>query len=63
MKIKTDLRKLFADKVLDLTNLGVAATLFNRYLNKKEFSLSDIVISAIILTVGYYVSYLLYSKK
>lgn len=63
VKITPELRKLYAEKLLDLTNIGVGATLFGQFLSEKAFSWTLTVIGFILLMIGYIVSYLIYPRR
>ena len=62
-KFNPELRKLYAEKFLDLTNIGVGATLFGQFLSKEKLSGNVTVAGLAILIVGYIISYFIYSKK
>jgi len=40
IKISPELRKLYAEKVLELANIGAGATLFSQFLTDKGFSVT-----------------------
>ncbi|PIV09119.1 hypothetical protein COS31_05375 [Candidatus Roizmanbacteria bacterium CG02_land_8_20_14_3_00_36_15] len=65
MKSKTNkaLRRLYSDKILDLTNLGVGTTLFGQFIAGKKFSWDITIIGLIILVLGYFMSYILHPKN
>ncbi|OGK10709.1 hypothetical protein A2767_04490 [Candidatus Roizmanbacteria bacterium RIFCSPHIGHO2_01_FULL_35_10] len=63
IKISPGLRKLYAEKVLELANIGAGATLFSQFLTEKGFSWLSTFVGFGIIIVGYVVSYLLYPKR
>ena len=63
IKISPELRKLYAEKVLELANIGAGATLFSQFLTDKGFSWLLTAVGFVILIVGYIVSYLLYPRR
>ncbi|OGK24480.1 hypothetical protein A2954_07605 [Candidatus Roizmanbacteria bacterium RIFCSPLOWO2_01_FULL_37_12] len=63
IKISPELRKLYAEKVLELANIGAGATVFGQFLSEKVFSWLITIFGFVILIVGYIISYLLLKKK
>lgn len=63
IKISPELRKLYAEKVLELANIGAGATLFGQFFSEGKFSWRTIIFGCVILIVGYVISYLLMRKK
>jgi len=63
IKVTAGLRKLYAEKVLELANIGAGATLFSQFLTDKGFSWLLTAVGFVILIVGYIVSYLLYPRR
>ena len=63
IKISPELRKLYAEKVLELANIGAGATLFSQFLTEKGSSWLLTAVGFVILIVGYIVSYLLYPRR
>ena len=63
IKVTAGLRKLYAEKVLELANIGAGATLFSQFLTEKGSSWLLTAVGFVILIVGYIVSYLLYPRR
>lgn len=62
-RFNPELRKLYSEKVLDLTNIGVVATLFGQFLSEDRLSGTVTIVGLAILIVGYVISYIIYTKK
>lgn len=58
--IKPELKKLYAEKTFDLTNIGAGATLFGQFLADKDFSWRIVILGILLIGIGYSVSYWLY---
>ncbi len=56
------LKKLWAEKTFDLTNIGAGALLFGQFLSDKRFSWTATVLGLILIIVGYLTSYYLIKK-
>lgn len=59
-KVAPQLRKVYADKILDLTNIGAGATLFGQLVSGGTFSWLATSFGLLFLVAGYTASYLLY---
>lgn len=60
VKINQELRKLYADKTFDLTNLGASALLVGQFFSKDPVSWEGIVVALVLVIAGYMISYVLY---
>lgn len=60
IKISPNLRKFYADKTFDLTNIGAGALLFGQFFSEKVISLAATAIGLILIIIGYIASYFLY---
>ena len=56
-------RELWAEKIVDLSNIGAGALIFGQFLSEKGFSLSSIFLGVIIILIGYTISFALLKKK
>lgn len=63
IKIVPGLRKLYAEKVLDLTNIGAGAALFGQFFQEKAFSWTVTLTGFILIITGYFISYFLYPRR
>jgi hypothetical protein len=59
-KISLDLRKFYAEKTFDLTNIGAGALLFGQFLSGGQFSWIAGAVGIALIVSGYVVSYRLY---
>lgn len=62
LTLPTELRKLWAEKTLELTNIGAGATLFSQFFTGQAFSWPAIIVGFIMVIVGHIISYILYKK-
>jgi hypothetical protein len=62
VKISPGLRRAYADKILDLTNIGAGATLFGQFFSERGFSVPVALSGLAILVLGYTVAYFLYER-
>lgn len=60
MKISPELKKLFADKILDFSNIGAGALLFGQFLSGDKFSWPATVAGLTLIIAGLMISYFLY---
>lgn len=63
VKVVPGLRKLYAEKLLDLTNIGAGAALFGQFFQEKAFSWIITFTGFILIITGYLMSYLLYPRR
>lgn len=62
LNISKNLKRLWADKVLDLANLGAGATLFGQFVAGQQFSLIIAIIGLLVVLTGYFISFQLYES-
>lgn len=54
------MRKIWAEKTFELTNIGAGAALFGQIISGNTFSLHIFVLGLILVFTGYVMSYILY---
>lgn len=62
VKVSVELKKFYAEKTFDLTNIGAGALLFGQFLSEKGLSWIAIGAGLMLVMVGYIASYLLYQE-
>lgn len=62
-RVVPGLRKLYAEKVLDLTNIGAGAALFGQFFQEKIFSWTITLVGFAVIITGYFISYFLYPRR
>jgi hypothetical protein len=62
IKIDRELRKIYAEKVLELANIGAGLLLFSQILSEKEFSWQAASGGLVILLGGFLASYFIYKR-
>jgi hypothetical protein len=62
-KMNQDLRKLWAEKTFELTNIGAGALIFGQAFAKKDFSLIIALMGILLIVSGYFLSYLFLKKR
>jgi hypothetical protein len=60
IRIRSALRKLYAEKTFELTNIGAGALLFRQFLSDRAFSWLATGVSLVLVGVGYLASYIFY---
>lgn len=60
IQIDREERKIYAEKVLDLANIGTGALLFSQFLTRDEVSWLAAVGGIVILVVGYLISHFIF---
>lgn len=63
MHLTSKTRTLLAEKLLDLTNIGVGALIFGQFVSDKALSFPLIIAGIIILILGYTVSIVFAQQK
>jgi hypothetical protein len=61
-KLSPQVKKMWADKTLDLTNIGAGATIFGQFIGNQGFSWLATLVGLIVIVSGYIVSYFLYEE-
>lgn len=62
MKLSSVVRKLWAEKMLDLSHIAAGALIFGQFLSDDPFSVSIALIGLLVLLIGYLMSLLLLRK-
>ena len=60
IRIRPEVRKIWAEKTFELTNIGAGAALFGQIISGNTFSLHIFVLGLILVFTGYVMSYILY---
>ena len=60
IKFGPKLRKLYAEKTFDLTNIGAGALLFGQFLSEEGFSWLATGVGLVLVVIGYVTAYSLY---
>lgn len=58
-RFSREFRARFSEKLMDLGNLAGAALIFGQFINGNEFSLTQLFIGLVLITVCYIISYLI----
>ncbi|PIU37300.1 hypothetical protein COT02_01580 [Candidatus Roizmanbacteria bacterium CG07_land_8_20_14_0_80_34_15] len=59
MKSKKLFRSLFAEKLIELGNIIIAALVLSQFISDKKFSLPVFIFGIILVTITYIISYLI----
>jgi hypothetical protein len=60
IRFRPGLRKLYAEKTFELTNIGAGALLFSQFLSDRAFSWLATGVGLVLVGVGYLASYIFY---
>lgn len=63
IEFSPELRKHYADKILDLANIGVGALVFGQFLSEQPYSWYATFAGLGLIFLGYFVSYLVYPSE
>ena len=63
MAINSKTRQLWAEKILDLVNIGAGALIFGQFLSEKDFVPTLIIAGIVLLIIGYVFSLIFLNKK
>jgi hypothetical protein len=63
ISLNKETRKLWADKILELTNIGAGALIFGQLVSDKPFSPSLILVGVGIFVTGFFLSLVLLRKN
>ena len=62
MRLSAAVRKLWAEKLLDLAHIAAGALIFGQFLSDRTYSISIALYGLLVLLVGYLMSLLLLRK-
>ncbi len=63
MTLNRKTREIWADKTLELTNIGAGALIFGQFLSEGKFSFLFVIIGLLLISAGYLISFILLYKK
>ena len=63
MILNPKIRQVWADKTLELTNIGAGALLFGQFFSEKGFSFAATLLGLLLIILGYVISFVLLRKK
>lgn len=63
MILNPKIRQVWAEKIFELTNIGVGALLFGQFFSDKGFSVLATLLGILLIVLGYIISFVLLRKK